>query len=713
MESLSVHFLQRLPVFLLTLLLNINPSLAYSLKNCTIIYSDNPLDDASVDCSDCRHVTVPDDIPRDVTSITLLQNLIENIRKEDFENLSKLRILVLSFNEISHVEDGSFSHLTSLTFLNINHNKLTNLTANLFEGLSNLTRLDLGNNIIQFIHTSAFQFLTSLQTVIIDSNHLKKITDIQPILQLPHLQELSISFNLFSSFETKDLLLNVSSSLKVLDVSHNNLKSFSITTPIFPQLEMIDLTRCGQTGGMRWDIPDRTLLKNLTQLVFGTTLIPFEVIRNVLQNLNSLMHLRLNYMKRWINKGLLATVCKIPTLRRLDLFWNKVPNLGTKLVTCSQLTDLNLSYNEMPELSKGSIRSMKMLRSLKMENNLLTKVPEDIRSLSSLEILNLGDNLISDLDCKDFINTTSLTELYLNISHITKLDSCVFENLNNLKVLDLSHNLLWTIGEAFKIGPAVLEVLDLSNNLIPFYGKGDFKGLGSLKYLNLASDTIEGLESTVFEGMNKLGSLTVSLPFDFQYVFKGLQNLENFEIYLKIPFGPHSYNFEAFRHLKSLKVFTVILSGHHFAFPLDILPQTLHAMRHLESFTAENVFNSVPDPYTFQFNPHLNNLTIRKTDLSDLDPELFRPIPKLQVLDFSNCKLKSLDFLAQANLSALRYLKLTDNEIIVINETVFQSLPALTYLELDNNPFTCDCSNARFIQWVKSNNQTQVVNACC
>ncbi|KAK2920576.1 hypothetical protein Q8A73_000061 [Channa argus] len=86
-------------------------------------------------------------------------------------------------------------------------------------------------------------------------------------------------------------------------------------------------------------------------------------------------------------------------------------------------------------------------------------------------------------------------------------------------------------------------------------------------------------------------------------------------------------------------------------------------------------------------------------------------IPNLQVLDLSNCKLKSLDFLVQANLSALRYLKLTDNELTVINETVFQSLPALTYLDLDKNPFTCDCSNAGFIQWVKSNNQTQVVNA--
>ncbi|KAL3047699.1 hypothetical protein OYC64_021807 [Pagothenia borchgrevinki] len=136
----------------------------------------------------------------------------------------------------------------------------------------------------------------------------------------------------------------------------------------------------------------------------------------------------------------------------------------------------------------------------------------------------------------------------------------------------------------------------------------------------------------------------------------------------------------------------------------------LQAMKHLEEFTAENVYISAPDPETFQFNPQLKSLTIGQTDLSDLLPELFEPIPNLQVLDLSECQIKSLDFLTQVNLSALRCLKLRDNEITVINETIFQSLPALTYLDLENNPFTCDCSNAGFIQWVRSNNQTQVVN---
>ncbi|KAK2920571.1 toll-like receptor 13 [Channa argus] len=703
MGSLSLH--------ILSLLLHLNPLLAYSLKNCTIEYSES-LADVFVDCSERELVTVPDDIPRDVSSVKLSFNKISEINRNNFRNLSRLQILDLQFNWIANVDDRSFIHLGELTTLDMSSNYVSNLTAKLFEGLSNLTKLDLSRNYIGFIHPSAFHFLTSLQTVLLFDNWLRQITDIEPILQLPHLQELSISYNLFSSFETKDLRLNVSSGLKVLDVSLNKLKKFSITTPIFPQLKVIDLTRCGHTGGMTWDIPDRTLLKNLTQLYFGATLIPFEDIRKVLQNLSLLKHLRLNYMMKWINKGLLATVCKMPTLRRLDLSFNNNGSLGTKLVTCSQLTDLDLSYNVMTELSKGSILSMKRLRSLKLETNLLTRVPEDIRSLSSLEILNLSDNLISELGCEDFINT-SLTELYLNSSHIAKLDSCVFENLNDLKVLDLSHNLLWTTGNAFKMGPKMLEVLDLSQGSLSVFDNGDFEGLSSLRYLNLVSNNIKKVHSKVFEGLHNLRTLIVSIPDGFKYNVTGLEQLENLTLYISPDSSFKSSHLNnshpvTLNDFNSLKVFTAVFNSVQSS-SSNMLMQMLPNMRQLEDFTAENIqinaWNS-----TFQYSP-IKILAFRHTDLSHLHPLLFMSIPNLRVLDLSNCKLKSLDFLVQANLSALRYLKLTYNELTVINETVFQSFPALTYLDLDNNPFTCDCSNAGFIQWVKSNNQTQVVNA--
>nr|ULE72736.1 toll-like receptor 13 isoform a [Trachinotus ovatus] len=690
MGGLSSNWTQRRLVLFLSLLLQLHPSLAYSLKHCSIEYSQDPLADVALDCAQRELLTVPDDIPRDVSS---------------------LRFLYLGFNQIAHMDDGSFIHLTALTTLDIHFNKLTKLTGNLFQGLSNLTKLDLSFNSIHFIHTSAFQFLPSLQTLRLEDNKLQQMADIQAILQLPNLLWLSISNNLFHSFQTKDLQLNVSSSLKALDISENvKLENFSITTPIFPHLESIDFSSSGQDTGLKWDIPDKSLLRNITKLYFKMPVIPFKKFQNVLRSLDSLTHLRLNYMMKWINRGLLATVCKIPTLRKLELYYNNVANLSAKLVTCTQLSDLDLSIIHMTELSKGSIRSMQNLRSLNVEVNLLTKVPEDIRSLSSLEILNLSDNLISILGCEDFINTTHLIHLDLSVNRISRLDGCAFQNLTELKVLDLSGNLLWTFADTFKAGPQKLEFLDLSKNFLSLFEKGDFQGLGSVKYLDVVSRKIRRVKHKAFDGMTNLRNLRVSLPLEFENNFRELQQLENLTVYFNtdLSFKSPLQNYhKSFYHLKSLKVFTMICKG----YPFDVPKDMLQAMKHLEDFSAENVYIAAPDPNTFQYNPHLKNLTLRDTDLSGLDPELFLPIPNLQVLEFSNSKLKSLDFLAQSDLSALRHLTLSNNELTVINETVFQSLPALTYLDLENNPFTCDCSNARVIQWVKSNDQTQVVNA--
>uniref|UniRef100_A0A3Q1JSJ8 TIR domain-containing protein n=1 Tax=Anabas testudineus TaxID=64144 RepID=A0A3Q1JSJ8_ANATE len=661
-------------VSLLSLLLYLNPSLPYSLKNCTIDYSVNPTADVFLNCANRKLCTVPDDIPRDVSSIKLDNNIIEKINRDDFSNLSKLKSLYLQINWISHVDDGSFIDLGALTVLEMSGNYLTNLTANLFQGLSSLTVLSLRWNEVQFIHTLAFQSLTSLQTVILLSNQLQQISDIQPLLQLPHLQKLNIIDNQFTSFDTKDLL-NMSSSLKVLYVSSEKLKTFSISTPVFPQLETINLCQINSGTFVRWDVPDKTLLKSITQLLISNTWIPFEEIQNVLQSLESLIHLKLSYMDEWIVKGLLETVCKIQTLTSLDLSHSNVTNLSAKLVTCSQLSDLDLSNTHMTELPKGSILSLKRLRFMTVKTNSLTKVPDDIRSLSSLEILNLSDNLISELGCDDFTNTTHLIELYLNMNNIVNLHRCVLEKLNDLKVLDMSNNLLRTFGGAFKITLQKLEFLNLRGNSVSFFEKGDFQGLGSLKHLDVTN--IEKIRPGAFDGLVKLESLRISVPPKLYYNYSALQQLKSY----------------------------------HFDFPYEVSTNTIYTMKYLESFTAENIYVSAPNGFTFHYHTHLKNLTIRQTDMSDLDPMLFETIPNLQVLDFSNCYLKSLDFLVKARPPALRFLNLSNNELTVINETVFQSLPALTHLDLGNNPFTCDCSNAGFIQWVMSNAQTQVVNA--
>uniref|UniRef100_A0A3Q2QST8 Toll-like receptor 13 n=1 Tax=Fundulus heteroclitus TaxID=8078 RepID=A0A3Q2QST8_FUNHE len=578
---------------LLFLSFHFKSSLAYSLKNCTILYQDEPTAKASLDCADRKLETVPDDIPKDVVSLQLWNNLLEKINKEDFCGMSKLISLDLTYNKIAVVEDGSFSNLISLNKLSLS--------------LSNLVVLDLSDNLIQIIHEIAIQDLIRLKTLDLSDNNIREIVDIKPLFQLPMIQKLSLDCNQLSSFETKDL--------------------------------------------------------NITQFCLEQQIRSFEDMEHILQSLESLSHLRLNYLNEQVRARVLTTICKIPTLRRLDLSKNVFAHFTLKLSPCFDLTELDLSSTYITELPKGSIHSMKKLQSLDMSNNELTTIPYDIRTLSSLEILSLEVNAISELTCEDFLNTTHLKELSLFLNRITKLPECVFQHLTELKILNVGQNMLQTFGDTFKIALQKLETLDISNHFVAVLNSEDFKGLSSLKYLRFH------LFATFI---------------DYELNFTELQHLENLTIYFNSAFPLKILQLtspEEFIQLRSLKSLTVI--------SVDIVrgadPQTtvLRAMNHLEYFRAVNVYGQVPDVATFQFNP------------------------KLKTLIF----LKSLDFLVQANLSELRYLKLTDNGLVRVNETVFQSVPSLIYLDLSNNTFTCDCSNSGFIYWIKNNKQTQVVNA--
>uniref|UniRef100_A0A3Q3A189 Toll-like receptor 13 n=1 Tax=Kryptolebias marmoratus TaxID=37003 RepID=A0A3Q3A189_KRYMA len=259
MGRFSSHFILKL----FCLLLPINPSLSYSLKNCTVQYQENLSAEVSLDCESRGLVTVPDDLPRDAVSVDLGGNQIEKLNKDDFFHMLKLRTLVLNSNLISHVDDGSFINLVLLKTLDMKINSLTNLTSNIFQGLSNLILLDLSVNKIKFIHSSAFQFLTSLETLQLDTNHLHEIADIQPILQLPKIKRLS---------------------LEVLDMIHNSIKTF---TP--DGIEGLKSMKQLNVEFILGKANIKTLhgLKNLKSVNSSKTL-ESQFILNVLQNLKSL-----------------------------------------------------------------------------------------------------------------------------------------------------------------------------------------------------------------------------------------------------------------------------------------------------------------------------------------------------------------------------------------------------------------------------------------
>ncbi|MED6285397.1 hypothetical protein CHARACLAT_028898 [Characodon lateralis] len=683
--SLSLYF----TLNLIFLLLPVTPSLAFSLKNCTILYQKNTSADVSLDCSNMKFVTIPDYIPKNTVSIQLGDNLLLNIIRKDFHDMSNLKNLNFTVNQIAYVEQGSFINLPLLETLYMGRNKLTNLANNMFKGLSNLTVLVLSYNNIEYIHKSAFRSLTNLQTLEIAGIKLKQVAEILPILQLPQLLRLSLKHNRFTTFETKDLPLNLSMSLKELEISGSDLKMLSITTPVFPHLQSIDLSYVVER--LNWNFSDKSLQKSVTQLHINSLAFSFEGFQKVLKSFGRLRYLSFESVDDWITMGLLSVVCKTPTLRELIISQSHFANFTIELASCVQLRELNLEDNFMFELSKGSMQSMKQLQFLNLGYNLFTEFPHDIRNLSSLEILKMHHNDISGLSCDDFSNTTHLKELYLNMNRITQLQRCITEKIVSLKVLDVSGNQLKVFGDTFKISLQKLELLDISHNPIKYLDTDVFQHLKSLKELKV--ETYLFVDVPYFSGLEDLENLTIY--FHTERTFKNLRSNDD----------------KAFSNIKTMKHLTLIGSSDNDWIPFYTIKEMLRASGNVGSFTIQNIYINYYDVDTFELNPLLKSLTLSLTDLSDLNSELFLSFPNLQNLDLSKSKLRSLDFLVQANLSALRYLKLTDNEISVISETVFQFLPSLRFLDLDNNLFSCECSNAGFIHWIVTNSQTQVVKA--
>ncbi|XP_034534744.1 toll-like receptor 13 [Notolabrus celidotus] len=688
------------------LLLLFPPSRPYSLKTCVVEYSLN-LQVISVTCADRDLSAVPDDVPKNATSLDLNSNNISTVNRTGFSRLSKLGSLQLQFNRLSHLEDRVFEDLVSLRRLDLGANSLQNLTDDVFQGLNLLEDLSVEKNRLTYISPLVFQPLPRLKTVNLCSNGLHQLSIIASILQLPLITELKAGFNRFASFQFDNPPLNASN-LRTLWFNGNPLKRFGVTRDILPRLESLDVSY--STGGLEWKVRDRVFLRSLRSLYLYGTVVSFETYRVILQSAFAVRYLMLAGMTEWIYGGLLKEACRMPALENLDLTSNDIHVLNdTLLQPCSEITELTLSGNVMVDLSEDSLRPLKRLRSISLDYNFLPKVPLAVRGLSTLKVLGLSSNDIRELHCSDFQNLTALRHLYLQKNRISILRGCAFEDLKELLHLNLRSNPVYALQDTFKVSLGNLRILYMGMNSLRSVEKHSFRGLPYLFSLDLESTEICGVENETFYGLHDLKTLVLT-PYTLKRdMFRGMPNLTRLTLFLPVfnsleqqidPDPP----FSDLPFLENLKIYNSN------KFTITILPNLLSGLRHLQNFAALRFFPGTPHPDTFSYTPHLTSLQITSSNVSDPKPELLQPLPNLQTLDLSQNMLRSLDFLTRAILSALRWLSLRDNQLTVINKTLLRSLPALTYLDLSGNPFTCDCLNIGFIKWVKTSNQTQVVH---
>ncbi|XP_013773616.1 uncharacterized protein LOC106458638 [Limulus polyphemus] len=148
---------------------------------------------------------------KSLESLDLSFNAIEEINSNAFPpEVSSLKILVLSHNNISVISSAAFTTLTSLSELDLSHNKLANLSRNIFDSPdSKLEVLNLNWNRISVLQENMFSLMLALKKVNIAHNFLQYIPSATWRQELGVIQTIDLSGNfLICDCDIKWILAN-------------------------------------------------------------------------------------------------------------------------------------------------------------------------------------------------------------------------------------------------------------------------------------------------------------------------------------------------------------------------------------------------------------------------------------------------------------------------------------------------------------------------
>ena len=205
---------------------------------------------------------LPSDLPLQVEFLSLANNAITNIGRNDFLKLTRLSTLKLRENRLVGLPSGVFRDLKAIRSLNLGANQLSTLPSNIFQGLGTLRELFLDNNQLRQFPENLFKNLPSLRYLNLHNNRIETLSshtfrgtnslrslslDNNTLTSLPEglfvaqrsLIRLTLSDNRISEVN-RGLFQPIASSLKVLKLENNNLTSLSrgVFTRLSPRIIM-------------------------------------------------------------------------------------------------------------------------------------------------------------------------------------------------------------------------------------------------------------------------------------------------------------------------------------------------------------------------------------------------------------------------------------------------------------------------------------------
>ncbi|XP_039629803.1 toll-like receptor 13 [Polypterus senegalus] len=577
--------------------------------------------------------------------------------------------LDLSQNTISQLVRDDFKNLIFLKVLNVSGNHISRMANGTFKDLVALEVLNLSKNNISSLSDATFEGLASLVTLHLGENQIRSIG--QASFQgLTSVRLVNLSFNGLCDLERLRSVLEVTH-LRKLYIANNNIGRFS--TDCFPnaslQLNVLDVSRN-----------------------------PLSLFNVKANRLTSLQTLDLSFLDS--TNGLqweVSSTALTHTMKRLYLSQSTIAAPGL-------LSILQTMVNSSVEY-------------LKVSHLNLSQVPDVLQKVClwfpKLQILYLQGNNFVRVQGTPFVNCTRVTSLELSWNGLEELSEGVFNGLNQLRRLFLSHNLLQAVPNLMGLATG-LETLDLRNNQIEKIHPKDFAQLRNLRYLNLVGNKITAIQSQDLDGLHHLEQLKLgnNLILDIPEPFSSsLRNLRTLELFANKMSALRKGTFRNLRSLVSLKMAdnqisqiedgsfqglsklkVLYLGGNKIAMKMLITWNVfggLSSLRELQVFDNELRCESDDD---FQRPPFsgLKDLTSlyfnsqRDEGLLNLPANSLQGLPSLKRVYANNLNLNFIHPDTFTYTPHLQFLELTGNPLGQIHPSVFHSTPNLRVLYLDS-----------------------------
>lgn len=409
------------------------------------------------------------------------------LEKNAFDNVLDVESLILTNNSLTSLPDFVFSNLTKLKSLSLSDNQISNVR-NLFVGLENLQLLDISRNPIRHFGRGHLFGLTKSVKILTDGNILW-----------------SISTGVFANSFLKDTeeikrlaaMQNQENPVKEQKIDKNKVAAESQARKFVESVIGNTRLKICKSDDMVTSL--EILLKD-EELVDGCVEVPIDATS-----------LKVNLAELGI-KGFQEDWYRLQSLpiASLDLSNNEITEITKETLNNlpSSLTYVNFQGNKIRRIWSQVIEN-DHLNILNLRNNLIEEIEEGAFAKTDLFELYLSGNQLKSLN---FVSSLpdALTAFLANGNHIISIPDGVFSKFFRLNYLCLDDNKIETLQNDVFQGLKFLLTLTLARNDIKTIEPNAFKGLTKLQTLDLRHNSIRDLQKGTFAELTDLRQLNLA-----------------------------------------------------------------------------------------------------------------------------------------------------------------------------------------------------------